>query len=124
MADVKRILIVDDDPDCVEFVAEIVEDLGGCVSLTAADGEAGVNLARSEKPDLIVLDVNMPKKDGYTAFCELREDEATADIPVVMLTSLADMAGYMADGPQPRLFVAKPIAPEKLAAMIERVLGR
>ena len=123
MAETKRILVVDDDPDCLAFVTAVLEDMGGCEVITGANGQEAVDLARSESPDLVILDVMMPEKDGYTAFCEIKQGETTADIPIVMLSSLADMGGYMSGGLQPKLFVAKPIAPERLASMVSRVLA-
>lgn len=123
MAEMKKILVVDDDPDCLDFVTAVLEDMGGCEVITGENGQQAVDLANSESPDLVILDVMMPEKDGYAAFCEIKQGEATADIPIVMLSSLADMGGYMSGGLQPKLFIAKPIAPDKLAAMVTRVLG-
>ena len=124
MAETKKILVVDDDPDCLEFVTAVLEDMGGCEVITGENGQQAVDLANSESPDLIILDVMMPEKDGYAAFCEIKQGEATGDIPVVMLSSLADMGGYMmGGGPQPKLFVAKPIAPDKLESMVARFVG-
>jgi len=60
-----------------------------CVVLEASNGEEAVNIARTEKPDLILMDILMPRTDGYTALHEIKEGEATSAIPVVMLTGMA-----------------------------------
>jgi CheY-like chemotaxis protein len=121
----KKILIVDDEEDAVEFVASVVESMGDYEILKATDGEQAVETARRELPALIITDVNMPVKDGYTAFVELQQDKVTKGIPVIMLSSLAALGEYVTMNPavaQPKLFLDKPIDPDSLAAMIRRVL--
>ena len=125
MADEKKILVVDDEPDCVEFVSEVIEDMGGYTVVTACDGQEGVEKAKAEMPVLIVMDVNMPRKDGHTAFQEIKQDDATKDIPVIMLSSLSALGDFIRQTPmvvRPQYFLDKPIAPAKLAEMIEKVL--
>lgn len=126
----KRVLVVDDEPDAREFVRAVAEDNGYAI-LEAADGEEGLTVARQQMPDAIVLDVQMPKKDGYTVFAELRKDEATRAIPVVMLTAAgkrtgmhfdaADMGEFM--GSEPEAYVEKPIQPALLGETLNRLLG-
>lgn len=124
MAD-NTVLIVDDEEASVEFVSEVVEDMGNCAVLKAYDGEQAVEMAREHVPDLIIMDVNMPKKDGYTAFTELQQDEATSGVPVIMLSSLTSFGEYVTINPgvpRPRFFLDKPIEPARLAEMVGRVL--
>ena len=81
----RKVLVVDDEPDAVEFVQAVLEEAGYEVA-GAADGEAGLEAARAQVPDLVILDVQMPGKDGFTVFAEMRKDPELAGIPVVMLT--------------------------------------
>ncbi len=89
MADKKKILLVDDDPDFVEAVKVIVES-GGYDVTVAYDGKEGLEAVAEEKPDLIVLDVMMPVMNGHEACAKLKADEATQDIPIILLTAVAD----------------------------------
>jgi len=121
----KKILVVDDEQDSIDFVTAVIEDLGGYQVMSAVNGEEAVELTRREMPALVIMDVNMPKKDGYTAFTELQEDPRTSAIPVIMLSSLTDFGEYVTMNPdvkRPRLFLDKPIAPERLAEMIGTVV--
>jgi len=86
MAENKRIMIVDDERDLVETLTYRLEASGYTV-LTAHDGEEGLEKAREEKPDLILLDVMMPKMDGYHVCRLLKFDEELKDIPIIMLTA-------------------------------------
>lgn len=81
----KKILIVDDEPDMVTFLATLLEDNGYDTAI-AADGDEGLEKVKSEKPDLISLDLLMPNKTGIKMFRELRKDPDTVGIPVVMVT--------------------------------------
>ncbi len=128
MADTKRILAVDDEPDCLEFVKAILE-LEGFDIITAHNGEEGLKKAIDEHPDLIILDVQMPKKDGFRVFHEIKQDEKTKDIPVVMLTGIRDKVGmgfsvqemeeFM--GARPAEYIEKPIDPNKLKEAVKKI---
>ena len=89
MADKKKILLVDDDPDFVEAVRVIVES-GGYEVRVAYDGQEGLEAVAAEKPDLIVLDVMMPVMNGHAACARLKGDPATKDIPIILLTAVAE----------------------------------
>jgi two-component system alkaline phosphatase synthesis response regulator PhoP len=78
-------LIVDDEADILEIVKARLASAGYDV-FTAEDGLAGLAIAKNEKPDLIILDIMMPKMDGYTALRELRKNTDTEKIPVLMLS--------------------------------------
>lgn len=81
----KTVLLVDDDPDVHELIGEKIRELGYRV-VTADNGENGLHLARSEKPDLIVLDLLMPRLNGFETLDHLHHDPITCSIPVVVLT--------------------------------------
>ena len=89
MADKKLILLVDDDPDFVEAVRVIVEN-GGYDVEVAYDGQEGLEAVAERKPDLIVLDVMMPVMNGHEACAKLKGNEGTAEIPIILLTAVAD----------------------------------
>jgi len=82
-----KILIVDDDPDALDTMSAILESRDYLV-LTATSGLEGVNKARAEKPDLIILDVMMPELDGFEACKMIKESGEIKDIPVILLTGL------------------------------------
>ena len=83
----KVILIVEDEPKSLKLIRDLLQG-SGYKTIEATDGQKGVELAKSKKPDLILMDIMMPKMDGYTACREIKMDKATRAIPVVMLTSL------------------------------------
>jgi len=131
MSDVKTILIVDDEPDAIDIVESMLSEIGEFNILTANDGRTGEKKAREAKPDLIILDVQMPGKPGFYVFHDLRKDEATKDIPVVMLTGIAEKTGTrfsasdMGDhlGEEPDAYLEKPVAPEVLQKTVRQLLG-
>ena len=88
----KRILIVDDEPDIVTFLSAVLEEYG-YTSLSAKDGVEGLEILRKEKPDLILLDLMMPKKSGITLFQELRKDPEMSAIPVIVVTGVSEVTG-------------------------------
>jgi len=83
----KKILFVEDEPNLQKAISEVLVQEGYKV-LKAADGEEGLKVAQTEKPHLILLDLILPKKDGFEVLKELKADEKTKDIPVVVLTNL------------------------------------
>ena len=85
-----KILFVEDEPTLQKAVGEILGQEGFEV-LAALDGEAGLELIKKEKPDLILLDLILPKKDGFAVLKEMKEDESLKDIPVIVLTNLEGM---------------------------------
>src|SRR5687767_15984670 len=88
MLESMRILVVDDEPD-VLLVCRVNLQGEGHVVLEAPDGEAGLERARSERPDLIVLDIMLPHQDGFAILDKLKREPETRDIPVVLLTAKA-----------------------------------
>ena len=115
------VLVVEDDPTTTDFVTRYLRHDGHKV-LSAADGEEGLRLARERKPDLIVLDLMLPKLDGAEVCKALR---AESDVPIVMLTARVDeedrLRGLNAGADD---YVAKPFSPRELAARVRAVLRR
>lgn len=85
-----KVLIVDDDFDFSQLLAFDLKKKGYTV-VSAGNGEEGLEKVKTEKPDLIVLDIKMPKMDGYTFVRRLKKDDENKDIPVVVLTSYEPM---------------------------------
>lgn len=123
----KRILIVDDDPDLVEAVSMLLE-AEGMTPIAAYGGVEGLEKAKTESPDLIVLDVMMPDKDGYTVAKELAKNDALSGIPVIMLTAVVDHIGHThyshASGKELVAddFFQKPVDPETLVKRIAELV--
>ena len=117
-----HILIIEDNPDNLELMQYLLETSGYQV-MTAADGEAGIRMAESELPDLILCDVQMPNGDGYQVVRHLRKDARFLNVPVVAVTALAMVgdrertlaAGF--DG-----YLSKPIEPEIFVGQVEAFL--
>jgi two-component system, OmpR family, alkaline phosphatase synthesis response regulator PhoP len=124
MADKKKILLVDDDPDFVEAVRVIVES-GGYEVRVAYDGQEGLDAVAEEKPDLIVLDVMMPVMNGHAACARLKADKATASIPIILLTAVADRVTTSTYTHRDMLeseaedYMPKPVEPAELLALIK-----
>jgi two-component system cell cycle response regulator DivK len=115
-----KILVIEDTPQNLKLFKVIVE-FQGHQCLTAEDGEAGVALARQELPDLILMDIQMPKRDGVSALHLLRREVETKDIPVIALTSYAmkgDRERFLAAGFDD--YIAKPINKDDLIAVIQK----
>jgi len=87
MNDKKKILIIEDEPSLQKSLMDYLE-LEGFETQGALDGERGVELAKNEKPDLILLDIILPKKDGYEVLDDLKKYEKTKNIPIILLTNL------------------------------------
>jgi DNA-binding response OmpR family regulator len=83
-----KILLVEDDPFLLSMYT-VKFELENFSVITAEDGEKGLNLAKKEKPKIILLDIMLPKKDGFEVLTELKKDEATKNIPVILLTNLS-----------------------------------
>ena len=129
-AEEKKVLIVDDESDVREFI-QLVLEADGVGFVEAADGEEAVEKAVAERPDLVVLDVQMPKKDGFEVFSELRRNAATSSIPIIMLTAIEERTGIRSSardmgeylGSEPEAYVEKPIEPDKLKETAYRLMG-
>lgn len=120
----QTILLVDDDPDILQMISYNVEKEGYTV-YCAADGEEGITLAKKVKPDLVLLDVMMPKMDGIEV-CQVIRENADIEQPIIaFLTSRSEdysqIAGFKAGGDD---YITKPIRPRVLISRIEALLRR
>ena len=118
------VLIVEDNARNLKLVRDVLEHAGYAI-LEAGDGEAGVELAREQRPDLILMDVNLPGIDGVEALARLREDPATAAIPVAALTAYAmkdDRARLIAAGFDG--YLEKPVSVRELPGQVEALIRR
>jgi DNA-binding response OmpR family regulator len=118
------VLVADDDHDILTLVSFRLERAGYDV-VAARDGEEALRLALERVPDLAVLDVMMPKLDGYEVTTRLRQNRATRRMPVILLTARvqeADIArGFEAGADD---YVKKPFSPQELGARVQAILGR
>ena len=123
----KYILIVDDDPDLVETVAMLLESKGYEVG-KAYDGIEGEEAIKKRRPDVLVLDVMMPRKDGYKLCKELKSNKWTQDIPVILLTAVGEAVSSTtythAEGMSTEAedFIPKPVDAKTLVEAVERLL--
>ncbi len=120
----KKILLADDEPAVRRLVTATLADESRYQILEASDGVEALNIARVERPALLLLDVNMPELDGFEVCRALKADPATRDIVVVMLTALAqptDRERGIAAGADG--FFTKPFSPLALLEKVEEVLG-
>jgi len=85
----KYILVVEDEPDQMDTIVDMLVSKGFEAGM-AYDGVEGKESVQARRPDLIILDVMMPRKDGWALCAELKDDERTADIPIIMLTAVGD----------------------------------
>ena len=86
----KKVMVVDDDEKTVKFLTAALEE-NGYETISASDGREGLEKLQNEKPDLAILDVMMPKKTGFVLFKQIRRDENLKDIPIIMLTGVAEV---------------------------------
>ena len=121
----KKILIIDDEKDMRVYL-EAVFRKEGYETESATNGEEGLWLAEAKHPDLITLDILMPKKSGIKAYRGLRTGESTKDIPIIVLTGLTrldDFFGDLGELPEPDSLVEKPIEREGFVAEVKRLVG-
>ena len=147
----KRVLVVDDDENTVRFLSVALSE-NGYEPIQAYDGEQGLKKVQESTPDLILLDVMMPKKSGFVQFKQLRRSEEYKDIPVIMLTGVAEVleedesqaSGDTFERPfdslreslkvaitkmreeglvRPEKFVDKPIDPDELIVVVKELIG-
>jgi DNA-binding response OmpR family regulator len=118
------VLAADDDEDILALVAFRLERSGYTV-IQARDGQEALDLALNEKPDLAVLDVMMPKLDGFELTRRLRSEEATSRMPIILLTARAQDAdvaqGFEAGADD---YLRKPFSPQELRTRVQAILGR
>lgn len=146
----KKVLVVDDDENTVKFLTAALEENGYDV-MPAYNGKDGLEKIQNDRPDLVLLDVMMPKKTGFVLFKQLRRDEQYKDLPVIMLTGVAEVledldaqSGDTEESPydslreamrksiremrdeglvKPDMFIDKPIDPELVVAKVKELIG-
>lgn len=119
----KKILVVEDNPQNRLLVKDVLE-FHGYETIEAADGQAGIEMAKKHKPDLILMDLQMPVMDGFTAGKIIRGDPDTKNIKMIAVTSFAmlgDKERIMEAGFDH--YISKPINTRELPVLIEEVLG-
>ena len=128
----KKVLVVDDDPDVRLFNSTVVEE-NGFTPIEATNGEEGLKKLKEEQPDLVILDVLMPRQSGIRLYRELKTDSAFKGINVIMLSGIAQKTFLRSQKaltefggeavPEPEVYLEKPVEPEELAAAIKKFLG-
>ena len=128
----KKVLVVDDDPDVRLFSVTVLEE-HGYIPLEAGDGEEGLRMIKEEKPDLVILDIMMPRQSGIRLYRELKTDKALQKIHVIVLSGIAERTFLRSQKaltdfggppvPEPEVYLEKPVEAEELAATIKHVIG-
>ncbi len=132
-----RILIIDDDPDVVLFLSTLLKD-HGYKTIDAADGQEGLEKTRAENPDLILLDLMMPRKSGLSFLSDLIEDEKSSKIPVIMITGVSGETGIDLEAffkrshstdreskaVRPAGYLEKPVDPKRLLKLVKEAISR
>jgi CheY-like chemotaxis protein len=133
MADRRKILVVDDEPDIVTYLVSLFED-NGYIAISARDGDEGMEKVRSEKPDLITLDISMPNKSGVRLYREIKSDPELKAVPIVIVTGVSSthdggsgedfkrFLGTRKQVPAPEAFVMKPVVEAELLGAVEEHL--
>jgi len=121
----KRILVADDEPDFVTFLSAVLEDHGASI-ITAQNGDQAIELARTEHPDLMTLDITMPGKSGVEVFEHLRKDKELRGIPVCIITGKPELRKLIYERPvtPPEGYVDKPIDEESLLLNIRKIFKK
>ena len=127
MSEKKKILVVEDEQDVLTYLTALFKD-NGYDTVTAVDGVEAFERARTEKPDLISLDIAIPDQSGLRTYRQYKKDDELRDIPVIIITALGDsirsflkrLGGF----PEPEGFMAKPIDKEKLLKMVADLLSK
>ena len=127
----KRILIVDDEDEVREFVSTVLEE-NSYVPVIATNGEEAMDMIRHNRPDLVILDILMPKQSGIKMYRELKTTDSFKDIPVVIYSGVAkrtflrtqaaraEMGGESV--PDPEAYIEKPAKPEYVAGVVTKIL--
>ena len=116
---ISKVLVVDDSPAELNNIKAIVSETGVAV-VTASNGRDALNVAKTEKPDVIFLDVVMPEMDGFATCRELRGDAATRGIPVIFVTSKDQKADRLwAEMQGARAYITKPYQPDEIVDQLK-----
>jgi twitching motility two-component system response regulator PilH len=128
----EKVLVVDDDPDARLFSVTVLEE-HGYTPLEASDGEEGLKIIKEEKPNLVILDVMMPRQSGIRLYRKLKIDKSLQDIHIIVLSGISKKAFLRAQKaltdfgdapvPEPEVYLEKPVKAEDLAKRIKQVMG-
>jgi CheY-like chemotaxis protein len=125
-----RILVVDDDPDIIEAITTILESMDEYDVRTARDGLECMEVVKEDPPDLIILDLLMPRMDGFAVVRELREKPHYGKLPIMILTSVREDASYRRYELETGLsmdvqdYIEKPVPPAELLRRVGKLLRR
>jgi twitching motility two-component system response regulator PilH len=128
----KKVLTVDDDPDVRLFTTTVLEE-HGYIPIEAGNGEEGLQMIKSEKPDLIILDVLMPRQSGIRLYRELKTSKALASVKIIILSGIAKKTFLRSQQaltefgenpvPEPDFYIEKPVDADVLAETIKKATG-
>jgi CheY-like chemotaxis protein len=125
----RKVLIVDDEPEQIDFAATLLEE-NGYIPVGAPNGIEGMKMAKTERPDLILLDILMPERGGIGMYQDLKRDEETKNIPVVIVTGVANgedsdelMMGQNLNLPAPDGHIGKPMDPDVVLKLLHDLLS-
>ena len=119
-----KVLVADDDSSILELIRELLEEDGYDVS-SASNGEEALIRVKQQRPDVLLLDFMLPKKDGYEVLVELRENENTRDLPVIMITSQDGILYPQISAAMGATYhVRKPFRTGELLELVARVIKR
>jgi twitching motility two-component system response regulator PilH len=128
----KTVLAVDDEVQTRDFISAVLEE-HGYTPVLAENGEEAMEIIKQNKPDLIILDIMMPKQSGIKMYREIKGAESFKDIPVIVCSGLPKRTYLRAQAaltetsgesvPEPDAYLEKPVTPERLEATIRQILG-
>ena len=126
------VLSVDDEDHVREFVSTVLEE-NGYTPIQATNGEEAMEMIRRRRPDLIIMDILMPKESGIRLYREVKTSESLKNIPVIIYSGVARRTALRAQAaqtesrgervPNPDAYLEKPVTPERLAAAVKKILG-
>ena len=126
------VLSVDDEDHVREFVSTVLEE-NGYTPIQATNGEEAMEMIRRRRPDLIIMDILMPKESGIRLYREVKTSESLKNIPVIIYSGVAKRTALRAQAaqtesrgervPDPDAYLEKPVTPERLAAAVKKILG-
>lgn len=128
----KKILVVDDEPHVVTYLETLLQD-NGYATASAADGKEAIEKVREDRPDLICLDISMPKESGVRCYRNLKEDPELSSIPVVIVTAVTGLGGdpepfehflsTRKQVPPPQGYISKPIDTQEFLDTVAKALS-